>query len=147
MAMADVVGSMGLTLFCNKCVEIFYRFQQGQQVDADELEDTCSMARSAFGSFKSPESYTAQPSDRHSLFNTNEEVMSFAKVVEGQSEKTEKVLEELIANIESVCDEKTASSERKKAAESLQKFFDRLGDYSFHATRECLRKNISAREI
>jgi hypothetical protein len=148
MAMADIVGSMGLTLFCNKCVEVFYRFRQGMELDLDEFKRTCSMAHSAFESFKSPEKIPSAPlPDRYPLFNTDEEVMSFAKVVEERSKDAEEILEELIANIESVSDEKAVMAERKRAAETLQSFFDVLGDYSFGATRESLCKNIAAREV
>jgi isoleucyl-tRNA synthetase len=147
MAMADVVGSMGLTLFCNKCVEVFYRFRKDQQVDPEEFESTCNMARDAFESLRSPEAFSAQLSDRYSLFNTNEEVMSFAKMVEQRSEKAEELVVELLANIESVSSEQVDPIERKKAAESLQKFFDVLGDYSFDATRERLRRDVAVREV
>jgi hypothetical protein len=146
MAMTDIVGSMGLTLFCNKCVEVFYRFRQ-DNIDPEEFRNTCNMARGAFESFKSPETPAAQLSDRYSLFNTNEEVMSFARVVKQGTEDTKGTVDQLIAKIESVSNERVGMPERKEAAESLQEFFDMLGDYSFDATRECLRNNLAAREV
>ena len=53
MDTAAMVGLMGLTFFCNKCVEVFYKFSKDGIV-SEELKETCKQAISAFKSLKWP---------------------------------------------------------------------------------------------
>ena len=138
MDTAGMAGLMGLTFFCNKCVEVFYKFVQGET--SPELDETCRRAICAFNSLKWPRETGVPSGEQVALFNTNEEIESFERVLASKSEHAEKMLNELIEELEFVL-EGTPLEERKKTAEKLQQFFDTLGDYSFYATRDCLRES------
>ena len=55
-------------------------------------------------------------------------------------EQAEKMLDELIEELNFVLKDTHPLPERRKKAEKLQAFFDTLGDYSFYATKDCLRE-------
>jgi hypothetical protein len=131
-------GLMGLTFFCNKCVEVFYKFSQYDV--SDELDETCHRAISAFKSLKWPREQSMPSRDKVALFNTNEEIESFERVLTSQSGEAREMLDDLIKKLEFVLQD-TSMGERKKKAEELQNFFDVLGDYSFYATKDCLRES------
>jgi len=139
MDTAGMVGLMGLTFFCNKCVEVFYKFSQEGSV-SQELEETCERAISAFKSLKWPKDLHIPSKEKIALFNTNEEIESFERVLASKSEKAEKMINELIEEINFVLNDTCPLDERKERAEKLQVFFDTLGDYSFYDTRDCLRE-------
>ena len=140
MDTAGMVGLMGLTFFCNKCVEVFYKFSQ-QGVISPELKETCRRAISAFESLKWPRELDVSRGDRVALFNTNEEIESFERVLASKSEHAEKMLNELIKELSFVLEDTYTLAKRKKVAKKLQDFFDNLGDHSFYATRDCLRES------
>jgi len=139
MDTAGMVGLMGLTFFCNKCVEVFYKFSK-EEVDSPELEETCKRAISAFKSLKWPREQDMPLDEKVALFNTNEEIESFERVLESKSEQAEKMLNDLINELNFVLKDTNLLAERKKKAEKLQDFFDTLGDHSFYATKDCLRE-------
>jgi hypothetical protein len=139
MGTAEMVGSMGLTFFCNKCVELFYKFRQDGN-PSEELKKTCQQAISAFNSLKWPNGGQVASEDRISLFNTNEEIRSFERVLQSSSEGVDDAaLDKWIKRLKDMMEERIPTEEKKKIAHQLQKFFDALGDYSFLATKECLR--------
>ena len=138
MDTAAMVGLMGLTFFCNKCVEVFYKFSK-EGVVSEELRETCKRAISAFKSLKWPKEPDLLSDEKVALFNTNEEIESFERVLESKSEHAEKILDKLITELEFVL-QGASLEQRKQTAESLQDFFDTLGDYSFYATKDCLRE-------
>lgn len=138
MDTAAMVGLMGLTFFCNKCVEVFYKFSQ-QGIVSPELKETCKRAISAFKSLKWPKEPDIPLDEKVALFNTNEEIESFEQVLTSGPEEGEKVLDRLIGDLDSILQD-TPLKQKKQVAEKLQKFFDTLGDYSFYATKDCLRE-------
>ncbi len=139
MDTAAMVGLMGLTFFCNKCVEVFYKFSQEGSV-SQELKETCKRAISAFKSLKWPREQNMPLDEKVALFNTNEEIESFQRVLESKSEQAEKMLDDLIKELNFVLKDTHLLAESKKKAKKLQDFFDTLGDYSFYATKDCLRE-------
>ncbi|MBN1803695.1 MAG: hypothetical protein JW837_00450 [Sedimentisphaerales bacterium] len=139
MDTAGMVGLMGLTFFCNKCVEVFYKFSK-EEVDSPELKETCKRAVSAFKSLKWPREQDMPLDEKVALFNTNEEIESFQRVLESKSGQAEKMLNDLIKELNFVLEDTHPLAERKKKAKKLQEFFDNLGDYSFYATKDCLRE-------
>lgn len=139
MGTAEMVGSMGLTLFCNKCVDLFYKFQQDGELSG-ELKETCKQAISAFKSLKWPNVPEIDSQERVALFNTNEEIKSFEKVITSDhTKKPNEALDALIEKLEVILEEVPQKSDKTQAAKKLQGFFDTLGDYSFYTTKECLR--------
>ena len=139
MDTAGMVGLMGLTFFCNKCVEVFYKFTRGES-SSSELNEICNRAISAFKSLKWPREIDLQSTEQIALFNTNEEIESFERVLESQSGQAEKMLNELIEELNFVlCNEKPLN-QRVEKARKLQLFFDTLGDYSFYATKDYLKE-------
>ena len=139
MDTAGMVGLMGLTFFCNKCVEVFYKFGK-EEVDSPELKETCKRAISAFKSLKWPKDLHMPSEEKVALFNTNEEIESFERVLASKSEHAEKMLNELIEELNFVLKDTHPLPKRKEKAEKLQVFFDTLGDYSFYATKDCLKE-------
>jgi hypothetical protein len=137
MGTAEIVGAMGLTFFCNRCVEAFYTFKKSGIV-TQELKNICGEAISAFKSLDWISS-VRQGSTRVALFNTNEEVQAFAKVIEAQKQEADDAINILIEKLESIIDIDTATSKKQRTAGELQRFFDMLGNYSFYATRDCIR--------
>jgi len=135
MDTAAMVGLMGLTFFCNKCVEVFYKFSK-EGIDSEELKETCKRAISAFKSLKEPDVLN---SEKVALFNTNEEIESFERVLKSEPKEAEEMLNKLIEDIEFVLQD-ASLEERKKTAAKLQDFFDTLGDCSFYATKDYLRE-------
>jgi len=136
----SMVGSMGLTLFCNKCVEAFYRFRQQGEL-SPEYKKTFNAAVRAFKSLKWLSEPSGVRSERVALFNTNEEIDSFENALRSSNSSVdEAALDGLIAEIESVLNEASSLEERKAKAEKLQGFFNTLGNCSFYATREHIRK-------
>lgn len=143
MDTSAMVGLMGLTFFCNKCVEVFYKFKCGKVTsDSKELKQTCERAITAFKSLKWPKVQGAPTVAERAIFNTNEEIESFEHAIALQSEDTTKELDKLIEDLEFVL-EGESSEEKRQKAEKLQRFFDTLGDYSFYATRDSLRISSS----
>lgn len=138
MDTAGMAGLMGLTFFCNKCVEVFYKFVQGET--SPELDETCRRAICAFNSLKWPRETGVPSGEQVALFNTNEEIESFQRVLESKSKQADKMLGDLIKELNFVLKDTHLLAERKKKAEKLQDFFDTLGDYSFYATKDCLRE-------
>ena len=139
MDTAGMVGLMGLTFFCNKCVEVFYKFSQEGTV-SQELKETCKRAISAFKSLKWPKDLHMPSDEKVALFNTNEEIESFQRLLESKSERAEKMLNDLIKELNFILEDTYPLAERKKKAKKLQVFFDTLGDYSFYATKDCIRE-------
>jgi len=138
MGTAELVGSMGLTFFCNRCVEVLYRFDKGENVSS-ELEETCKKAITAFKSLKWPLEKDAIGGEKVGLFNTNEEIRSFEETLAAKSKTAPtEVLDHLINDLEIMVAAKPAE-EKKQTARQLRSFFDTLGNYSFCATRESLR--------
>jgi len=139
MGTSEMVGSMGLTFFCNRCVEVLYNFRHNQH-DPSEFNEMCEMAIAAFTRLKWPTVSDPATPTRIGLFNTNEEITSVAHVLaQDSSSGIEKPLDDLIEKLKIVLDEKHAIPERKRSAQELQHFFDKLGDSSFYTTREYLR--------
>ena len=139
MDTAGMVGLMGLTFFCNKCVEVFYKFSQEGSV-SQELKETCKRAISAFKSLKWPREQDMPLDEKVALFNTNEEIESFERVLESKSEQAEKMINDLIEKLSFVLKDTHPLDKRKEVANKLQDFFDTLGDHSFYATKDCLRE-------
>lgn len=139
MDTAAMVGLMGLTFFCNKCVEVFYKFSKDGIV-SEELKETCKRAISAFKSLKWPTEPDIPLDEKVALFNTNEEIESFEQVLTSGSEEGEKVLDHLIGDLDSIIQD-IPLEQKKQVAKNLQKFFDTLGDYSFYATKDCLKES------
>lgn len=140
MGMQEMVGSMGLTFFCNKCVEFLHKFRQ-DGILTPELSKTCKQAICAFGSLKWPNGGPVVFDEKVALFNTNEEVKSFEQVLareaKGQDDMT--FVNKWISKLETMLDDDVSIDEKKQTAQELQKFFDTLGDCSFYTTRESLR--------
>lgn len=135
-----MVGLMGLTFFCNKCVEVFYRFSEDGIV-SPELTDTCERATWALKSLKWPAEPSIASEEKVALFNTNEEIESFEQALRSRSGETGKFLEKLISDLELIPEKTSPQEERQRIAGELQGFFDTLGDYSFYATKDCLRED------
>lgn len=143
MDTSAMVGLMGLTFFCNKCVEVFYKFKCGKVTsDSDELKQTCTRAIRAFKSLKWPREPDVPSVAERAIFNTNEEIESLEQVMAIETEKANETLDTLIRDLEFVLKGRSIE-ERKQKAEKLQRFFDTLGDYSFYATRDSLRISSS----
>jgi hypothetical protein len=139
MGTSSMVGSIGLTLFCNKCVEAFYRFREKGQLLAEDKE-TVESAAKAFKSLKWLSEPSTERTERVGLFNTNEEVNSLENALRSsESGVDEAALDSLIAEIESILGD-VPLEEGKKKAKKLQAFFNTLGNCSFYATREHIRK-------
>jgi hypothetical protein len=139
MDTAAMVGLMGLTFFCNKCVEVFYKFSK-EGIVSEELKETCKRAISAFKSLKWPTEPDIPLDEKAALFNTNEEIESFEQVLTSESEDGVKLLDRLIGDLDSIIQD-TPLEQKKQVAENLQNFFDTLGDHSFYATKDCLRES------
>ncbi|MFA5784233.1 MAG: hypothetical protein WC962_05085 [Phycisphaerae bacterium] len=139
MDTAAMVGLMGLTFFCNKCVEVFYKFSKDGIV-SEELKETCKRAISAFKSLKWPREHDIPLDEKVALFNTNEEIESFERTLTSLPDEAEEALDRLIGNLDSIIQD-TPLEKKKQVAENLQKFFDTLGDHSFYATKDCLRES------
>ena len=143
MDTSAMVGLMGLTFFCNKCVEVFYKFKCGKVTsDSEELKQTCTQAISAFKSLKWPREPNVPSVAERAVFNTNEEIESLEQVMASETEEANETLDTLIEDLQNVL-QGTSLAERKRKAEKLQRFFDTLGDYSFYATRDSLRISSS----
>ncbi len=143
MDTSAMVGLMGLTFFCNKCVEVFYKFRCGKVTsDSDELKQTCERAINAFKSLKWPREPDAPSAAERAIFNTNEEIESLEQVMASETEEANETLDTLIEDLQDVL-QGTSLAERNRKAEKLQKFFDTLGDYSFYAARDSLRRSES----
>ena len=137
-----LVGLMGLTFFCNKCVEVLYKFGNDGK-STDEFKKTCKKAISEFKALKWP-GETGPPSiGERSLFNTNEEIESFERVLASDEPDAEKTLDSLISKLELLLMEQKPQAKRKHAAKELQGFFDKLADYSYYAGRDCMREAAS----
>lgn len=139
MDTAAMVGLMGLTFFCNKCVEVFYKFSK-EGIISEKLKETCKQAISAFKSLKWPKEPDLPIDEKVALFNTNEEIESFERLLTSESGEAKKVLDTLIKDIEFVVAANGPIEKRKEVAGKLQRIFDTLGDYSFYATKDCLRE-------
>ena len=139
MGTSEMVGSIGLTLFCNRCVELFYMFQKDGEL-SEELEKTCKQAISAFKSLKWPDVEHVETCDKVALFNTNEEINSFVRTLTSGSTSADEMLNKLISELETMLKD-TSVAEKRKTAYKLQDFFDGLGDFSFYASKECLRNS------
>ena len=140
MSTAEMVGSMGLTFFCNKCVEVLHDFGKTEESSHD-LMTMCETAKEAFQSLKWPSDSSCAPSDKVALFNTTEEVNSVARVLTSNGKKAENALNSLIDKIEVIENSNESPENRKDAARELQSFFDTLGEYSFCATMEHIRNS------
>lgn len=136
MGTAELVGSMGLTFFCNRCVEVFHKFDRDEEVSG-ELEETCKKALAAFKSLKWPAERPSVKAEKVALFNTNEEIRSFERVL-SRSKPASEALDVLIRDLEGMVSDKPVA-EKRETAKRLRGFFDILGDYSFYATRTSLR--------
>jgi hypothetical protein len=135
MAKSGMVGLMGLTLFCNKCVEVFYNFaNDGKQTD--ELRKVCQNAIYSFKSLAGPVLRDSSV-EKLALFDTNEEITSFEQALSSDQENVNLI--NLIRDLEIILDEGVNVPQKKEIAEKLQRFFDMLGDYSFYATNDCLK--------
>ena len=132
-----MVGLMGLTFFCNKCVEVLYKFRSDKATPG-ELEEVCTRAVNAFKSLKWPKEPSVLSAADRAIFNTNEEIESFERVIGGESEEANETLDSLINDLQFVIKDEPLEK-RKHVAEKLQRFFDILGDYSFYASRDSLR--------
>lgn len=141
MGTSSMVGSIGLTLFCNKCVEAFYRFrQEGRLLPPDK--ETFETAVKAFKSLKWFSESSGERAERVALFNTNEEIDSFESALRSTNGDDDAVmaLDTLIGEIEGVLKDASLEQETKEKAKKLQDFFNTLGNCSFYATREHIRK-------
>lgn len=139
MDTSGMVGLMGLTFFCNKCVELFYHFSVDGNL-TDELRETCQKAVTSFKSLTGINIETEiGGSEKMALFNTNEEIESFEKALEPGKEKNN--LDKLIADLELMICEEEDLDKKKEVASKLQNFFDALGDYSLYASRDCSRNS------
>ena len=140
MGMAEMVGSIGLTFFCNKCVELFYEFRCEGRLTS-KLNEICEEAIAAFESFKLPNEKDPDlhGDERTALFNTNEEVKSFEQALGGSGKVNDETLNKWIEKIEFIIDEQASIDKRKQTADEVIGFFDTLGDYSFYASREASR--------
>jgi len=142
MGTSSMVGSIGLTLFCNKCVEAFHRFRQERQL----LPDDKQTFETAVRAFKSLKLFSSESSgvraERVALFNTNEEIDSFENALRSSNWDSDAAvaLDALIAEIESVLNDASLEQETTEKAKKLQDFFNTLGNCSFYATREHIRK-------
>jgi hypothetical protein len=145
MGTSEMVGSMRLTLFCNRCVQLFHMFQKSGDL-SEELQKTCNQAISAFKSLKWPDVEPVETSQKVALFNTNEEIKSFVKVLTSGSDDADKMLNDLISKLEAMLKD-IPIAEKIQTAEKLQGFFDGLGDYSFYSSRESLRASETALQI
>ena len=132
------VGSMGLTFFCNKCVEQFYEFQKSNGQISDQFVEVCNGAIHAFHSLKEPRSETLIPKNgKIGLFNTYQEMATFEHILKNQ-ESGRQWLDQIIDELKRITDRKTPQEERIQIAEKMQNFFDELGDYSYGALRESI---------
>lgn len=138
MGTAEMVGSIGLTFFCNRCVESLYDFKKSGVV-SDELARLC---KEAIAALRSLDWSKVEPEgvERIALFQTNEEVRSLKGVLRDFKWKDARdALDELIPELQIILKEERTQEERKRVAGKLQQFFNTLGNYSFYATRDCVR--------
>jgi len=112
MDTTGMVGSMGLTFFCNKCVEVFFKFRRDEPV-SNELEETCKQAISAFKSLKWPEETGVPNGEKIALFNTNEEIESFTRVLLSEEGDADVALNTLISDLEFVFQEQSLEKRKK----------------------------------
>ena len=125
-----MIQLIGLTFFCNRCVEVFYRFARDKS-SSPELNEIGKQAISAFKSLKWPRE------SQSDLFNTFGELKCLEKMLKSSEEQNvDDLIDDLRKDIEVViCDEKPLD-ERVEKAEHLVLFFDTLGDHSVYATKE-----------
>ena len=141
MGVQEMVGSITLTFFCNRCVELFHEFQQNG-VLTDELKATCQRAVRAFESLKWPMGGDLVSDEKVPLFSTNEEVRSFEQALGSKAETVDRAtLDKWIQKLEVILSDDIDVDQKKHVAGELQGFFDTLGDYSSYATRESLRSS------
>lgn len=137
MGTAEMVGSMGLTFFCNRCVEILYKFDRDGEAVLPDVKSACTKAIVAFRSLKWPTQGQRARGERVGLFNTSEEIRSFERLISDRAEAPDQVIDSLIDELESMVSDKPLN-EKKETAKKLRGFFDVLGDYSFHAARQSM---------
>jgi hypothetical protein len=143
MGAAEMVGSIALTFFCNKCVELFLKFNK-DGVLTDELGEACRRGIRAFQSLKWPNGGDLVSDEKVPLFNTSEEIKSFERAMRSQSESISLAnLDNWVRKIQSILDDNVSVEEKKRTAQELKTFFDTLGDCSFYATRESLRSSVT----
>lgn len=139
MGTVDMVGSMGLTFFCNSFVEALFDFECSGNA-SQSLREMCRHAALSFESLKKPDAEVPRQSDRTALFDTEEDIRCFERILSGSAGDFS-VLDKLVDQIRQVA-EGTDLDARKKQAKELREFFDALGDCSVYMTRERLRDSL-----
>lgn len=141
MGTADMVGSMGLTFFCNRFVEALFDFERTGDA-GQSLTDMCKYAASSFESLKKPEGEIVYAGDRAALFGTEEDIRCFEQVLSRQQPGDFSFLDNLVRNIRQVAQGDDLNA-RKAQAKALREFFDALGDCSVYITRDRLRDSVA----
>jgi hypothetical protein len=141
MGTADMVGSMGLTFFCNSFVEVLFDFERTGNA-AQPLTDMCKYAASSFESLKSPEGEMVHAGDRAGLFGTEEDIRCFEQVLSRQQPGDFSFLDKLVCSIRQVAQGNDLNA-RREQAKALREFFDALGDCSVYITRDRLRDSVA----
>jgi len=135
------VDCVGLTFFCDSMVEELYSFRKTSEV-SKKLAENCEKAVKEFKGF-----YWLRGGEyiEHSVASTlfNKAVNlntleSFWK--DAGKELDEQSVDEMIGDLEYVV-QNNPLPQRLETAAKLQRIFDTLGNYSFNATRDCMRRS------
>lgn len=133
----NFIDSMGLTFFCNSMVEELYYMRERNFV-SEKLEQNCKKGISGFDSLKWPLNEKSYPNIKNDIFSTIYNIEIFEQICEHYEKSAGQMIEEIIGNLEYIISNKPISK-KFQTSEKLQEFFDDFGDYSFYATRDCLR--------
>lgn len=138
--MADIEGmldSMGISFFCNAMVEGLYYFRKDGSM-FEKLKQNCKIGIAELESLKWPLVEKTFPEIKTGLFRTNKNIHTFERVCEYEERPTGEVIDGLIGDLKYILSNKPRG-EKLETARKLQSFFDNFGDYSFYATRDCMR--------
>ncbi len=133
----EMVNSMGMTFFCNAMVEGLYYFREEGSL-SKKLEINCKRAIAKFESLKWPFVEKTYPDIIADLFNSNKGIHIFEEVCKHYETPAEQMINETITDLKYIISE-NSRDKKLKIAHKLQLFFDVFGDYSFCATKDCIR--------
>ncbi len=131
------VASMGLYFLCNSIVEELYYMKENKSV-SEKLKNNCQKTIAELNSLKWPCIQPTPKDIRIDLFNTNLNIQTFEQICEHYQKSAEQMIEGLIQDLTLIISDKPVDK-KYQTSERLQEFFDVFEDYSFYATRDCLR--------
>lgn len=141
MGTVDMVGSMGLTFFCNRFVELLFEFER-KGAENDTLVTICNETASSLESVSRLEEGGTRIGDQMALFGTDEDIRCFEQVVAARKEDERSFLNTLAREIRYVAHGDDLG-QRKANAKRLREFFDELGDVCVCVTRDRMRDSVT----